>query len=97
MGLHFLVISKVMESVVGSHHPYVDILAKYKGLNKCEQPKLAMVEFSDTATNPEAVVVELPDAPIADLAMLGSIGDTLDAALLAPSVWWNFQVCHVPK
>jgi hypothetical protein len=45
-----------------------------------------MIQLSNAATYPEAVVVKLVDAPVAVSAVLGSVGQPFDSADVTPSI-----------
>lgn len=74
MILHWTVIWEVYVSVAIATHCHAKVPHKHNGLEKVEEEEFCMIHFTNAATDPEAMMVELSDAHIAIMTMLGSIG-----------------------
>lgn len=61
---------------------------------KKEEPKLPVVELSNAAANPEAMVIELPHTLATLIAMPAAVG-LLYVANLAEAFWWHLHRLNV--
>ena len=73
MALHLAIIRVVPIGIRISIASSFDIPKEHPGLDEYKCPKRAVIQLSDTTTNPEAVMVKFSHAPLAIFTMLGPI------------------------
>lgn len=74
-----------------------NVVHKNPSLKHHKQPEFPVVQFTDTASNPETVMVKLSDTSVAVSAVLCPERQTFDFTDFTTSIWWDLKLFDKSK